>query len=214
VLTLPPLVRIYVAAGATDLRLGFDGLVGAAREVLLHEPLNGHLFVFGNARRTRVKVLYWDGTGFWIMAKRLERGTFAWPRAEPGTCCLTLRAEELTMLLGGLTVLSVRRAVLEREGWTPERLVEVACAIVGGEPPGVRSGHRSRGNVAARSVVAFVACDIAGWTMQETAAFVGVGPTALDNARRKGRLRLAELGVEPLEGNRPTDPIWRRRIAA
>ena len=59
-LTLPPSVRIYVAAGATDLRLGFDGLTGAAREVLLHEPLNGHLFVFGNARRTRVKVLYWD----------------------------------------------------------------------------------------------------------------------------------------------------------
>jgi REP element-mobilizing transposase RayT len=96
-------------------------------------------------------------------------------------------------------VLSVRRTVLEREGWTPDRLVEVACAIVGGEPPGVRSGHRSRGDVAARSVVAFVACDIAGWTMQETAAFLGVGPTALGNARRKGRLRLAELGVEPLD---------------
>jgi len=114
VLTLPPSVRIYVAAGATDLRLGFDGLCGAAREVLLHEPLNGHLFVFGNARRTRVKVLYWDGTGFWIMAKRLERGTFAWPRSEAGARCLTLRAEELSMLLGGLHVEVKRRPGFER----------------------------------------------------------------------------------------------------
>lgn len=113
-LTLSPAVRIYLAAGATDLRLGFDGLAAIAREVLERDPLSGALFVFSNARRTRVRVLTWDGTGMWLMTKRLERGTFAWPRVDAGTRSVTLRAEELAILLGGLHVEVRRRPGFER----------------------------------------------------------------------------------------------------
>lgn len=113
-LTLSPAVRIYLAAGATDLRRGFDGLAAIARETLLRDPMSGALFVFANSRRTRIRVLTWDGTGMWLMTKRLEKGTFAWPRVEPGTRSVTLRAEELTMLLGGLHVEVKRRPGFER----------------------------------------------------------------------------------------------------
>ena len=113
-LTLSPAVRIYLAAGATDLRKGFDGLAAIAREVLLRDPLSGALFVFTNARRTRVRVLTWDGTGMWLMTKRLEKGTFAWPRTDAATRSVTLRAEELSILLGGLHVEVKRRPGFER----------------------------------------------------------------------------------------------------
>jgi REP element-mobilizing transposase RayT len=92
-----------------------------------------------------------------------------------------------------------RRATLDREGWTPDRLIEVACAVTGGDPAAVRAGARSRAEAAARSLVAFVACDVAGRTMRETAAFVGVGQTALDLARRRGGARLAALGIDPID---------------
>lgn len=111
-LILPPSVRIFLAAGATDLRLGFDGLSGRVREVLGRDVLSGALFLFCNARRTRVRCLYFDGSGLWLMTKRLEKGTFAWPAVEPETRCVTLRAEELAALLGGLHI-EVRR----RPGW-------------------------------------------------------------------------------------------------
>jgi len=114
VLTLPPSVRIHLAAGATDLRKGFDGLAAVAREVLQRDPLSGHVFVFCNARRQRIRLLVWDGTGLWLMTKRLERGTFAWPRARPGDRSVTLRSEELAMLLGGRHVEVKRRPGYER----------------------------------------------------------------------------------------------------
>lgn len=113
-LTLSPAVRIYLAAGATDLRRGFDGLAGIAREVLQRDPLSGALFVFANARRTRIRVLTWDGTGLWLMTKRLEKGTFQWPAADGAARSVTLRAEELAMLLGGLHVEVKRRPGFER----------------------------------------------------------------------------------------------------
>lgn len=111
-LILPPSVRIFLAAGATDLRLGFDGLAGRVREVLGRDVLSGATFLFCNARRTRVRCLYFDGTGLWLMTKRLEQGTFAWPAVGAETRCVTLRAEELAALLGGLHI-EVRR----RPGW-------------------------------------------------------------------------------------------------
>ena len=78
---LGPATRIYVALGATDLRKGFDGLYGIVRDRLGLEVRSGHLFLFANARRNRLKILYWDGSGLWICSKRLERGRYSWPLA-------------------------------------------------------------------------------------------------------------------------------------
>jgi len=114
VLILPPSVRIYLAAGATDLRLGFDGLAGRVKDVLERDVLSGAIFLFCNARRTRVRAIYFDGTGLWLMTKRLETGTFAWPRTDAATRSIALRAEELSMLLGGLHVEVKKRPSFER----------------------------------------------------------------------------------------------------
>lgn len=113
-LILPPSVRIYLAVGATDLRLGFEGLSGRVREVLGRDVTSGALFLFCNRRRSRVRALYWDGTGLWLLTKRLEQGTFAWPQSGPTTGAVTLRAEELSALLGGLHVEVKRRPKYER----------------------------------------------------------------------------------------------------
>ena len=78
-LTLSPAVRIYIATGATDLRRSIDGLSALVRERLTLDPLSGHLFLFRNRRGDRLKVLAWDRSGFLVLYKRLERGTFAWP---------------------------------------------------------------------------------------------------------------------------------------
>ena len=81
-LTLSPAVRIYLATGATDLRRSIDGLSALVRERLALDPLSGHLFLFRNRRGDRLKILAWDRSGFWILYKRLEQGTFAWPAEE------------------------------------------------------------------------------------------------------------------------------------
>jgi transposase len=99
-LTLPPSVRIFVALGATDMRRGMDSLSALVRERLGLEPLSGHLFLFRNRRGDRVKILMWDRSGFWVLYKRLERGTFAWPAAETGESA-ELRSSELMLLLSG-----------------------------------------------------------------------------------------------------------------
>ena len=66
--------RIYLAPGATDMRKGFNGLYGLVRDQLLCDPLSGHLFLFSNAQRNRLKVLFWDASGLWVCAKKLEKG--------------------------------------------------------------------------------------------------------------------------------------------
>jgi len=101
VLALPPSVKIYLASGVTDLRKSFDGLSGLTRTVLAADPASGHLFVFCNRRRDRLKVLYFDGTGLWVFAKRLEKGTFCWPDTRAQTR-VELLSSELTLLLGGI----------------------------------------------------------------------------------------------------------------
>src|SRR5262249_37146228 len=78
-LTLSPAVRIYLATGTTDLRRSIDGLSALVRERLGVDPLSGHLFLFRNRRGDRLKILAWDRSGFWVLYKRLEQGTFAWP---------------------------------------------------------------------------------------------------------------------------------------
>jgi transposase len=88
------------------MRKSFDGLAAATTRVIRKDPLSGHVFVFCNRRRHLLKVLLWDGAGFCIFAKRLEKGTFAWPA---GPTPVELRSEELSMLLGGIDLRHSRR---------------------------------------------------------------------------------------------------------
>ena len=73
-------LKVFVALEPCDLRKSFNGLHGVVSERLGEDPRQGALFVFTNRRHTRLKVLYWDGTGLWVLIKRLEKGTFAWPK--------------------------------------------------------------------------------------------------------------------------------------
>jgi len=102
--------RVYLAVGATDLRKGFEGLGDRVRHHLKEDPLSGHLFVFANRNLNRVKLLYWDGSGTWILAKRLEKGKFHWPcpEEEPAPAALRILAEELTLLLSGIDLAKTR----------------------------------------------------------------------------------------------------------
>jgi transposase len=120
-----PATRIYLAAGATDMRQGFEGLYGLVRDRLQLEPLSGHLFLFSNAQRNRLKVLFWDGSGLWVCAKRLEKGRFGWPAAASGQVKVVLSHEELAMLLGGIDLAgSKRRAWFRRvAGEEPETTI-------------------------------------------------------------------------------------------
>ena len=106
---LGPATRIYLAAGATDMRKSFEGLYGLVRDRLLCEPLSGHLFLFCNAPRNRLKVLVWDGTGLWICAKRLPKGCFSWPQSGDGQGKVVLSHEELSLLLGGIDLVKTKR---------------------------------------------------------------------------------------------------------
>jgi transposase len=110
VLTLPSSVRIYVAAEAVDLRRGFDGLAATTRGVIRQDPLNGHLFVFLNRRRNRIKLLVWDRTGYLLIYKRLERGTFHVPtQPAAGHRHVELDAGDLGLMLEGIDLRGARR---------------------------------------------------------------------------------------------------------
>ncbi len=98
---LGPATRIYIAVEAIDMRKGFEGLHWLVRDHLGEDPLSGHLFLFTNKTKTRLKALVWDGSGLWVCAKRLEKGRFRWPEAED-VRSVTMRAEELAMLMNGL----------------------------------------------------------------------------------------------------------------
>jgi transposase len=112
---LGPATRIYLAAGATDMRKGFEGLYGLVRDQLQLEPLSGHIFLFSNAQRNRLKLLCWDGSGLWVCAKRLEKGRFRWPAPVSGQVKMVLSHEELALLLGGIDLAgSKRRAWFRR----------------------------------------------------------------------------------------------------
>ena len=102
-LTLPGSVRVFVAHGATDLRRSFDRLSAQVQEVLHQDPLSGHVFVFFNRQRNRVKLLVWEGDGFWLLYKRLEAGTFGVLERDE------INARELYLLLEGIEVMRERR---------------------------------------------------------------------------------------------------------
>lgn len=106
-LSLSPATRVFVALEPVDMRRSFNGLYAAVESVLQQDPLSGHLFIFTNRPRNRVKILYFDGSGLWICAKRLERGSFGWPEGEGVSC--SLRPEQLQLLLHGMEGTSRRR---------------------------------------------------------------------------------------------------------
>lgn len=101
--------RIFVAPGPTDMRKGFDGLQGIVSGVLGHDPLSGHLFLFVNRRRDKLKILYWDGDGLALWYKRLEQGTFQLPRIADDHASAEINRDELMMLLRGIDLASARR---------------------------------------------------------------------------------------------------------
>jgi transposase len=89
VIALPAGTRIWIAAGVTDMRRGFHGLSAQVQTALEQQPLSGHVFVFPGRRGAIVKVLWFDGDGLCLLAKRLERGRFVWPQATSGTVSLS-----------------------------------------------------------------------------------------------------------------------------
>ncbi|HUF47811.1 MAG TPA: IS66 family insertion sequence element accessory protein TnpB [Vicinamibacterales bacterium] len=107
-ITLSPAVRIYLAPGATDLRRSIDGLSAVVREGFELDPLSGHLFLFRNRRGDRLKMLIWDRSGFWVLYKRLERGTFVWP-SEATAAPVEMRSADLLLLLSGVDLAQTRR---------------------------------------------------------------------------------------------------------
>ena len=106
-LSLPASVQIYVCVPPTDMRRGFDGLAQIVRDQMGGDPLSGHLFVFRNKRGDRLKILYWDRDGLALWQKRLEHGTFRFPKAVGNSVSVT--AAELAMILEGIDLVSARR---------------------------------------------------------------------------------------------------------
>src|SRR5262245_19056725 len=96
----PAGVRVWLAAGVTDMRKGFDGLAAHVQMQLSEAPFSGHLFVFRGRRGDRLKILWWSGDGLCLLYKRLENGRFVWPQARSGDVSLT--SAQLSMLLEGI----------------------------------------------------------------------------------------------------------------
>lgn len=111
-IAVPSGVRVWLAAGRTDMRKGFDGLAAHVQQTLRDDPFGGQLFVFRGRRGDLLKVLWWDGQGLCLFAKRLEKGRFVWPSAADGK--VTITAAQLSMLLEGIDWRMPRRT------WQPE----------------------------------------------------------------------------------------------
>ncbi len=118
-LTLPPTVRIFVCLQATDMRKGFDGLVGVTRELLREDPFSGHVFVFFNRRRDRVKTLMWDRSGLCVWYKRIEKSRFKLASLEAAGHGrrAEIEAAELALILEGIELKGAKR----RPRFTPRK---------------------------------------------------------------------------------------------
>ena len=101
-LAFPHSIRIFVAVEPVDMRKQYDGLWAVAQRQLDEDPKQGAVFCFTNRERTRLKRLYWDGTGVWVLAKRLEQGRFSWPAPSEAKRKLALAPEALALLIGGV----------------------------------------------------------------------------------------------------------------
>ena len=97
---VPASTKVWLAAGVTDMRKGFNGLAALAQDFLKQDPFSGHLFVFRGRRGDLLKVIWFDGQGACLFSKRLERGRFVWPSAVTGK--VTLTPAQLSMLLEGI----------------------------------------------------------------------------------------------------------------
>jgi transposase len=117
---LPANTRVWLAAGYTDMRRGFDGLAAMVQTALAENPFSGHLFIFRGRRGDIVKVLWFDGQGLCLFAKRLERGRFVWPQASSGAVSLT--PAQLSMLLEGIDWRMPQRT------WQPDTLQRAEIA--------------------------------------------------------------------------------------
>lgn len=104
---IPPTVRIFLARQPTDMRKAFDGLAEMVRREMHGDPLSGHLFVFVNRRGDRVKILFWDRTGYTLYYKRLEQGRFHLPKQMGET--IQIPAADLTLMLEGIDLSTARR---------------------------------------------------------------------------------------------------------
>ena len=109
---LPAGTRVWIAAGVTDMRSGFNGLAAKVETTLLEDPFSGHVFVFRGRRGDIIKLLWWTGDGLCLLAKRLERGRFIWPQASSGT--VSVSQAQLSMLLEGIDWRRPERT------WTPK----------------------------------------------------------------------------------------------
>lgn len=93
--------RVFLVVGSTDMRKSFNGLAGIVRDKLRADPMSRHLFLFCNRAHNRLKILVSDESSMWVLAKRLERGTFAWPTEKDDVVHIEYREEQLTLLLRG-----------------------------------------------------------------------------------------------------------------
>jgi transposase len=106
---LPASVRVYLCLSPCDMRRSFDGLHALVRDHLGLDAFAGHLYLFANKRRDRLKILYWDRDGFAIWAKRLEQGGYVIPSGEPGSRRIEVTSEELSALLSGIDLSTATR---------------------------------------------------------------------------------------------------------
>jgi transposase len=101
-------LRVCLAVAPVDLRRSFEGLALLVKEALGEDERSSQIFVFSNQRHNRIRLLYWDGSGLWLMTKRLEAGSFSWPQGTGGAAKIKLRAEALELLLSGIELKGAR----------------------------------------------------------------------------------------------------------
>jgi transposase len=122
---LSPQTKVFVARQVTDMRKSFRGLLALTEAVLREDPTSGHLFVFVNRRRDLLKILHWDGGGYWIWYRRLERGTFQLPAGEEEQVSIELTSAQLSLILEGIDLTSVRQRLRYRH---PSPLTECVAS--------------------------------------------------------------------------------------
>ena len=116
-LTFSGALKVYLALEPQDMRKSFNGLSALVSEHLQQDLYGGALYIFTNRQRTRLKILFWDGTGLWVAAKRLEQGRFSWPKpTTKAQVCLSIRPEALALLTDGIDLRGAKmRPWYERE---------------------------------------------------------------------------------------------------